>query len=65
MVAPASNQVAAEFSITSEAVVAMTISIFILAHGRPCLLVNHLVKLMPFYQALGPLVLGPLSEAII
>jgi len=45
MVAPASNQVAAEFSITSEAVVAMMISIFVLAHGRPYLLVNRLVKI--------------------
>ena len=33
MVAPAINQVAVEFAITSDAVVAMTVSVFILAHG--------------------------------
>ncbi|KAF9652760.1 MFS polyamine transporter [Thelephora ganbajun] len=50
MVAPASGQVAADFAITSEAVVAMTISVFTLAHGGSRLLVNPLVK----FDAISP-----------
>ena len=66
MVAPAIGQVAAEFAITSDAVVAMTISVFILAHGRSCLSVeNLLLKIDASHQAFGPLVLGPLSEVSI
>lgn len=43
MVAPASNQIAAEFDITSEAVVAITITVFLLAQG----------KVMPTSQSFG------------
>lgn len=43
MVAPAINQVAAEFAVTSDAVVAMTVSVFILAHGGSHLPAEDLV----------------------
>jgi hypothetical protein len=62
MVAPVSNQIAAEFAITSEPVVAITVTAFVLAQGRTHLLVNRLITLMSFHQALGPLVFGPMSE---
>lgn len=41
MVAPASNQVAADFAITSEPVLVITVTVFLLAQGGSRLLVNH------------------------
>lgn len=61
MVAPASDQLAASFGITNNAVIALTTSIFVLAYGA--------FNLFPFRDlrshictAFGPLFLGPLSE---
>jgi hypothetical protein len=64
MVAPASGQIAEDFAITSKAVVAMTVSVFVLAYGgvTPVYSLIPIERLIKFYLALGPLVLGPLSE---
>lgn len=56
MVAPAIGQVAAEFAITSDAVVAMTISVFILAHGRSRLSAENLpLKIDAITSSLRPI----------
>jgi len=56
MVAPASYQVAEDFAITSDAVVAMTISVFILAQGALNPPANLLVNVdvgSPSYRSIG------------
>ncbi|KAH0832284.1 MFS polyamine transporter [Lanmaoa asiatica] len=62
MVAPATNQVAAQFGIHSSVVVAFTTSIFVLAYGK-----SSFFQCFGFvsdlkWVAVGPLFFGPLSE---
>lgn len=61
-VAPAINQAVTEFAITSDAVVRLAISVFILAHGGQRLpVVNLLLKIDAVPSSLRTLVSGPLS----
>ncbi|KAF5364870.1 hypothetical protein D9757_013047 [Collybiopsis confluens] len=63
MVAPATEAVAAEFGITNDVLIAMTTSIFVLAYGESLeykVIMNHGLDLEN--TAIGPLILGPLSE---
>lgn len=62
MVAPAAAQLGADFGITNSAILAMTISVFVLAYGT--LLASPDTRLYSGELALafGPLFLGPLSE---
>ena len=62
MVAPAADQLAAQFGIHSTVVIGFTTSIFVLAYGESALVerfgsVSDLERV-----AIGPLLLGPLSE---
>ena len=62
MIAPATNQVAAQFGIHSSVLIALTTSIFVLAFGELTFVqrfgsVSDLERV-----AIGPLFLGPLSE---
>ncbi|KAI0788016.1 MFS polyamine transporter [Fomes fomentarius] len=54
MMAPATGQIASEFGITNESIIAMLTSIFVAAYGESSSL--HTCS------AVGPLILGPLSE---
>jgi hypothetical protein len=64
MIAPASNQLAERFDIHNTVLLAMTISIFVLAYGLYLSYPSQLCSLhtFVFIIALGPLFLGPLSE---
>lgn len=52
MMAPAAGQVAADFAITNDAVLTMTVSAFVLAYSGSLLpvLVNVFLKVDPFHQ---------------
>ena len=58
MIAPAAAQVAEEFGITSNVLVAMTTSIFILGYGEYFLLRSARPRFLTFFSriAIGPLV---------
>jgi hypothetical protein len=64
MVAPAAQQVAEYFGITNNVMIAMTISIFVLAYGKPsCRPSIQLESLNNLgIVALAPFILAPLSE---
>ncbi|KAG1839999.1 MFS polyamine transporter [Suillus subalutaceus] len=55
MIAPATGQVASSFGIDNDVTLALTTSIFVLAYDAPTNQSNYV-------PAMGPLVLGPLSE---
>lgn len=55
ILAPVSSQVAAEFAITNDAVVALTISIFVLAQGMLDLLANLLAEVDVIPSSLRPI----------
>ena len=62
MVAPATNQLAAELGIHSSAIIALTTSIFVLAYGG-LTFVRRFGSMSDLERvAIGPLFLGPLSE---
>ena len=62
MIAPATNQVAAQFGIHSTVLIALTTSIFVLAFGE-LTFVQHFGSVSDLeWVAIGPLFLGPLSE---
>lgn len=62
MVAPATNQVAAQFGIHSGVVVAFTTSIFVLGYGESSSTQKFAFVSDLESVAIGPLFLGPLSE---
>jgi MFS family permease len=62
MVAPAANQLAAEFGIHSSVIIAFTTSIFVLAYGES-IFVQRFGSVPDLERiAVGPLFLGPMSE---
>ena len=63
MMAPASDQIAQEFGITSSAVIALLTSVFVAAYGAymHISVTSMLLNSRPSV-AFGPLFLGPLSE---
>ena len=62
MIAPASTQLAEEFGITSNVLMAMATSVFVLGYGESFCRVFLFVILNYYLKAIGPLFLGPLSE---
>ena len=67
MVAPAAEQVAEHFGITNNVMIAMTISIFVLAYGMSSRLGSHQSNISHGHLdlcnlALAPFILAPLSE---
>jgi MFS family permease len=66
MIAPASRQLAERFDIHSTVLLAMTVSVFVLAYGgnfhSPAHSLRSLHVFAAIIIALGPLFLGPLSE---
>lgn len=62
MIAPATNQLAAQFNIHSSAIIALTTSIFVLAYGESSFIQRFDFVSDLKWTAIGPLFLGPLSE---
>ncbi|KAH0838843.1 MFS polyamine transporter [Lanmaoa asiatica] len=62
MVAPATDQVAAQFGIHSGVVIAFTTSIFLLAYGKSSFTQRFAFVFDVKWVAVAPLFLGPLSE---
>jgi hypothetical protein len=66
MIAPASRQLAEQFDIHSTVLLAMTVSVFVLAYGGNFHSSAHSLRSLHLFPAIiiafGPLFLGPLSE---
>ncbi|KAL0566102.1 hypothetical protein V5O48_015916 [Marasmius crinis-equi] len=63
IISPASQQVAEEFGITSDVLLSMITSVYVLGFGEQILhIFNSLPNRSSRLEALGPLLIGPLSE---